>query len=120
MPIKRRRRPEEKREENPKEVEAAVDTAGVLEDRHLAVGRRRQLKKGTQGDAESRQKLAVVPFLHCTRDVVVGVVAGHPAAGSGALDYRLIILDRYPSNATFGTQSCHLCVWRAESDSVRV
>jgi hypothetical protein len=42
--------------------EAAVETVGALEDgyrdQHLAVGRRRQPKKRTQGDGGSRQKLA--------------------------------------------------------------
>jgi hypothetical protein len=60
--------PEEKetvaeQREVPKE-EAAVETIGALKkrygDRHLAVGRRRQLKKRTKGDGGSRQKLAVV------------------------------------------------------------
>jgi predicted RNA-binding protein with PUA domain len=48
-------------QEVPKE-KAAVKTIGVLEhrfgDRHLAVGRRRQAKKRTQGDGGSRKKLA--------------------------------------------------------------
>jgi hypothetical protein len=42
--------------------EAEVETIGAPEERHrgrhLAVGRRRQPKKRTQGDAECRQKLA--------------------------------------------------------------
>jgi hypothetical protein len=44
------------------EEEAAVETIRVLEyrygDRHIAVGRRRQSKKWTQGDGGSRKKLA--------------------------------------------------------------
>jgi hypothetical protein len=64
----------EKMETNPKEKEAveeqqevpkneaAVETIEALEDRygdgHLAVGRRRQPKKWTQGDGGSRQKFA--------------------------------------------------------------
>jgi hypothetical protein len=43
--------------------EAEVETVGALEDqyedRHLAAGHRRQLKKWTQGDGGSRKKLAV-------------------------------------------------------------
>jgi hypothetical protein len=42
--------------------ETAVETVGTLKDRygdrHLAVGRRRQPKKWTQGDGLSRKKLA--------------------------------------------------------------
>ena len=71
------------RREVPKD-EVAVKAVGVLE-----VRRHRQLREGTQGDAMYRQMLPFVPSLHCARDVVVGVLTGHPAAVSEALEKLL-------------------------------
>jgi hypothetical protein len=55
---------------NPKE-EVEVETIGALEHRygdwHLAIGRRRQPKRRTQGDCGSRKKLAAtrIQMTHC-------------------------------------------------------
>jgi hypothetical protein len=66
--------------------EAAMETIGALMDRygdrHLAVGCRRNLKKRTQGDGGSRQKLAAAPG-RLTRRVVPALRKGRSRKGPG-------------------------------------
>jgi hypothetical protein len=61
--------------------DAAVETIGGLKDQYLAVGSRQQTKKRTQGDGETRQKLAAargrltrraIPVLLCAEHLKIG------------------------------------------------
>jgi hypothetical protein len=69
--------------EVPKE-EVEVETIGALEDRygdqHLAVGRRRQLKRWTQGNGGSRKKL-VTTCIRMTHHALPAWRKGHSHKG---------------------------------------
>jgi hypothetical protein len=66
--------------------EAAVEAYGALKerygDRHLAVGRRQQLKKRSQGDGGSRKKLAAARR-GMTRRAIPAPRMGHGRQGPG-------------------------------------
>jgi hypothetical protein len=72
---------ESEHQEVPNE-EAAVETVGTLEDRHLAVGRHRKPKKRNQGDSGSRKKLAAA-YRRMTRCAVPAQCKGHGHQGPG-------------------------------------
>jgi hypothetical protein len=71
-------------DEDPQE-ETAGKTVRALkeryEDRHLAAGSRRQLKKRTQGDGGSRNKLTAVSRM--TRRAITAQRMGHGRQGPG-------------------------------------
>jgi hypothetical protein len=79
---------------------AAVETIGALKeqygDRHLAVGRRRQPKKGTQGGGGSQQKL-VAARGRLTRSAFPALRKGHGRRRPG----KDVVVRGAPKGRTF-------------------